>query len=633
MLLRILIAIVGIVSFALLAGCNLTGNKKAEQEPPIEAPKPPDRPPFGSPALPGAGAYDVWEHVWCPDAQDSGKNFKPVASLEGLPVHPLGDGINNCYMAAYDTSRFSTDGNPVRGCDNLDPTAFGEGYTCREIRTAEDFARLGSDKVVAIVMNDITGIERFWMGSNKRESLIIMGTYDPQTLRPVLLEGSVKFAWNSQIPVSDFSVINLRIKSKTGCFATTTNRPTQITLTLQSVTAKCAGRFIMQSSESPFEKPQLINTLKQEYFERTGEELADTNGNGKLLDDADRAAAWPVDDRTYFRNVMALGGQSHTAYLDHTFLDWVQDSIIYGPLNKGKHPIKMTAQYNIVHNSIFANAGLHSQPLIETDWADRYPHPKDGGMAEFSLTACNRTVIDRTTIFHLFQQWSPGGGHSNPSAIQWQLRPEIGAGCDVPFAYTTSLQPVPYKKTTYFPNFYDGRLYEASPYWTEEFWENVDPESPWNNPYMLTSFVTGVDLRYVNLDEDIYPDIATIAGITSSGSYPTATVRPGGDASMYLGYIEAPPWWKERMRVVFNNNALDIPNPTRCRVLGPRPSETRNPDLDPEIYERIKDIKRCFFVGPNTKESVGEVDPEIAAARDALVASLPAPPWTAWDER
>ncbi len=621
-----------------LSSCGInTGEKPGRPD----VPSP--RNPFGEPATEGVGAYDVWEDVWCPDAQNSGKNFRPLKGLEELPVDPIGDGVNNCYMAAYDTSRWSTDGKPVKSCANLNLSSFGAGYVCVDVHNQSELeaAFSAGENVVAVINNDITGIERFWAGGRDTKSLYLIGAYDETTKRPVLIQGDFKFAWKSEVDENDFTVVNLRLRSTNQCFATAENAiPTKITITWQSVTAKCNGRFGMFSPETPTDpgvspgwKAAMLERI---HLERTGRPLPeDSNGNGLRFDEpgADMSV-FEVNDRYYLRNVMTRGGSSHTIYFDHNYLTWIEDSIIMTPMQPGKHAVKLIGQNNVVHNSIFSNAGLHNEPLVDPEMAHINPHPKDGGMASFSLIACSRVLLDRVTIFHRFRSHSPGAGHSNIVPMMWQERVAVNGNCDIPYAYTAGGNNVPYKG----PAIYLGRRYEKSPYWEKWFWDRIQPTAtaPYNDPDLLTSFVTGVDVRYKVADEDLelYGDATYPAAVTNIGSHPVAHKL---DAPVRKGFYfpENVPWWKERMRVIFNNNAFDqMAHPTECdpRGIGPNPG-SNGPYLDPEKWAELKAIQKCFFVGPNTRDSVGEVDPAVRQGKEAFLGTLPPPPWEAWDRK
>ena len=90
--------------------------------------------------------------VWCPAKKNGGDNFRKVVDYPALPNDPLGDGQNNCYMAAFDTRVFSSNGKPVAGCSNLDLSHFS-GHTCIEVSTPEQFRTLRSGrKKVAIIL-------------------------------------------------------------------------------------------------------------------------------------------------------------------------------------------------------------------------------------------------------------------------------------------------------------------------------------------------------------------------------------------------------------------------------------------------------------------------------------------------
>ena len=612
--------------FVFFTACNpANSNEKKEKSDPR----------LKTSVIKGVGTYDVWRNVWCPDRQNSGKNFKPVPSLENLPADPIGDGVNNCYMAAFDTSRFSTNDKPVKSCANLDLGKLGHlTSTCVDIRKVEDFKTIPGKRAIAVIMNDITGIGEFWM-PNKKESMVIIGAYDEKIKRPVLLEGNVKLGTSPNHSQAEFTVINLRIKSKNSCMYSDSAPATQLTFTLQSVTTKCLGRFAMFSPETASDSEGWPRAeLDEVYRKKTSKTLPpDSDGDGRILDEPGvDMTFWPVDDRYYLRNVMTRGGQSHTIYFDHNYLTWIQDSIILTPKNAGKHSVKLIGQNNVVHNSIFSNVGLHNQPIVETEpeWKKKWPHPKDTGMASFSLITCSRVVLDRVTIFHRFAEYTKGGGHGNISPIQWQFRDEIGAGCDIPFAYTTYTKAEPY----FGPAFYNGKHYKKTPYWQDWFWNQIKPlnKAPWDDPHLLTSFITGVDLRYKNTETaNLYHKIATPASVSALGTYPAT--RPKNSEFKNFYFAKAPSGWKERMRVIFNNNAFDqgLENPTKCGTVGP-PASATNPNLDPAKHTQLNNIQRCFFVGPNTRKSIGTVDPDVKQARDKFLHSLPPPPWKKWEE-
>ncbi|MEZ5481335.1 MAG: hypothetical protein R3E73_03905 [Porticoccaceae bacterium] len=72
-----------------------------------------------------------------------------MTGYAALPNDPIGDGENNCYMEAVDTSNFSTNNQPVKNCSNLNLQQF-PGHSCRDVVTAQDFKKLAVYKKLLV---------------------------------------------------------------------------------------------------------------------------------------------------------------------------------------------------------------------------------------------------------------------------------------------------------------------------------------------------------------------------------------------------------------------------------------------------------------------------------------------------
>ncbi len=542
-----------------------------------------------------AGAIDVWTHVWCPDSQNSGTGFHRLASFDDLPNDPLGDGENNCYMEALDTSVFSSDSGPLHSCANLDHSKFS-GYDCIDVTTGTQFeeALTTSDKVVIIVENDIQ-MDSSPFIAGQEESHVIIGLYDEATRRPVLVTSgpavtSNLINWN---PVSDpqaLTVINLRIHTAAQCFSTG-KKQGQGTYTFQSVTAKCGGRFIMGSFESPTDAAW------------------DAPGYPDSVPDL---TAWPIDDRYYFRQVMTRARASHSVYLDRAYLDWVEDSIVMLSFTSGKHAAKFEAQNVYLHNSIFTNTGIHNEAISDSEFSDQ---PRRSNLAALSLAACSRVIIDHVTVPYHYER-----AEANGTPIQWQLRDAVGAACDMPWGYYPNLYPT---IAYHGPAYWLGAYYEETPFWDDSWWSSINDDDPYD-PNMITSILTSNWIHLTAEDEQIIPYLHAVA---TTGTYPT-TRADQGNAHNLFPPDEVPDGWKERQRVVLDNNCFDDGLLPENLSLNRVPDGMEDPN-DPQ-KSAYDNTDRFVTVGTNRCSDANMVDGDVAAARDAFVSSLPQPPWIEW---
>jgi hypothetical protein len=508
--------------------------------------------------------------VWCPDNQNSGSGFHRVESYFSLPNDPLGDGENNCYMEAFDTSVFSTDGQALRSCENLDYSKF-PGHTCKKISTQKDFKNLAfHKKVVAIIPDDLIIQRTFepYIALNQ-ESLVVIGAYENDSNRPVLIKDgspapSTYFNWGSKADGSSLTLINLRLHSS-GLCVQLNSRGASMSVTAMSVTAKCRARFIIAGPEK-------------------------------------RSTTHKVDNRIYFKGVMARSKNSHTVYLDRTYLNWVEDSLIMGPWLPGKHAAKYTAKNVVVRNSLHTNQGVHGGRVDDPEYYEaKRTHMGKGGLAPISLASCNRAVIDGVTIVN-HAVW----GNSNPQSIQWQFRDAIGAGCDMPRMYAGSNPQQAYKG----PVWFEGRLEQQSPGWSDGFWRN---------PKMLDSYV--VNSQIVQTYDDRSRRVRHYS-LMSDGTYPS--VRDDGLSARYAAK-EIPPAWKERQRIHVSGNCFD--NGIQPRFMFKNHSP-RGMSIDGKHkYDRTN---KFVTYGTNLCGNKEAAVPSVKASVARYLHSLPQPPWAGW---
>ena len=506
--------------------------------------------------------------VWCPEKQNQGFGFKKILNHGQLPNDPIGDGENNCYMEAFDTSVFSTDNLPVQSCQNLNIKKF-PGHRCKDIRTKQDFKNIAFSKnLVAVITNDLEVEKTFepYISSNQK-SRIIIGAYNPKTKRPILIKDrkpgpSTYFNWNSKADNSSLTLINLRLHSS-GLCVQVPSIGAAITFSAVSVTAKCKGRFLMAGREK-------------------------TNSKNKK-----------VDNRFYLKNVMARSKNSHTVYMDRTYLNWVEDSILMGPWLGGKHAAKYTGQNVVVRNSLHSNQGTHGIPVVDPEYFDeKRPGLGKGGLAPVSMASCNRAVIDGVTVIN-HAVW----GNSNPQSIQWQFRDGLGAGCDLPKAY---IGPNPHKAYRG-PVWHKGEWLEKSPVWSKTFWKT---------PEMLESYVVN---SQVVQTYDRHSKKTRHFALMSDGTYPS--VRDNS-SSPRRAADEIPPGWKERQRIHVSGNCLNngIANDSVFSNHKPR-------GMGKHKYDNTN---RFVLYGENRCENREKVDSSAFAAMTVFLESLPPPPWQAW---
>lgn len=576
-----------VLALLMLAGCgdggsNPRGDDGGGGDPGIE--------------VAGAGAYDVWTKVWCPDAPNSGQGFHRIESFEELPNDPLGDGENNCYMEAFDTSVFTTNGTPLDSCSELDPSAFPD-HACVEVRDGEGFrqALAAAGKHVVLVLNDLEVTHVPYI-AGAQESKVVIGAYDPETRRPVLITtppGTGQLInWSATADPHALTVINLRLHTSNQCFSVG-RRLVQGTYTFQSVTAKCKGRFIMGSYETP------------------GSEA--WSAGPDYPDSVPDLTAWPIDDRIYFRNVMARGTGSHTVYLDRSYLNWVEDSILLPSFTSGKHAGKFIGQNVYVHNSIVANTGIHNQPIVDPEFSDQ---PRSSNLAAFSLAACSRVVLDHVTIPYHYDP-----AEANGRAVQWQIRDGLGGACDLPWSYYPNLYPtVSYRG----PAEWNGHRYPVTPFWDPAWWAGIDTSDPLD-PNMITSFIVSNHIHLTTVDDDRYPPY--LYAIGSVGTYPTTRDSKGSAHGMYPP-DEVPAGWKERQRVVVNNNCFDDGYPEGHVAQNYVAPGMEDPD-DPSRH-RYDNTDKFVLVGSNRCGDVDVAADWVRRARDAFLNTLPPPPWREW---
>ncbi len=511
--------------------------------------------------------------VWCPKLRNGGADFRPIAAYRDLPNDPLGNGRDNCYMAAYDTRIFSIDGQALQGCGNLDLRQF-PGHRCREVSTPADLKSLSSGRrQVAIITQDLAlAPDQAPYLAAGQESLVVIGTYKPDNLRPVLLSGanpgpSTFFNWNVAEEDSRLVLINLRLRGA-NCIQLG-DRAKGKTVIGVSLTGKCFGRFLMASYETVSESR-------------------------------------PVDNRLYLKNVLARARNSHTIYMDRTYLNWIEDSLLMGPWIPGKHAAKFTGQNVVVRNSLFSNEGVHGEPFEDPDFADpKRPWLGKGGLAPISMASCNRAVLDGVTaVNHVIR------GNSNPQAIQWQFRDALGAGCDLPRIYR-QVDGEPGVDPYYGPAWYEGRLEQPSSAWSEAFWRA---------PAMLDSFV--VRSRVIQTYGE-NPGHGRYYALMSDGTYPS--VRDGPTASVRRAPEKIPPGWIERQRIHVSGNCLDD---------GAKPDALFHDHVPKGMGEngrhRYDNSKRFVDYKNNRCSSPEVVDGEVEAMLQAFIATIPPPPWQQW---
>lgn len=533
------------------------------------------------------GIKDLAEKIWCPDGNGS---FKRIARYSDLPNDPIGDGKNDCYMEAFDTTVFTTNGQPIQGCSNLDLSKF-PGHTCNEIRTVEEFSsKQIIDNSVSILMNDIflPRGKTAWIGT-RNSSHWLIGLYDPATMRPVHIESEGQpISWNSTAPVNILQMMNLRITTDAHCAGNSGTKGTENNFVGQSITGKCGSRFMIAGFESM--------------------------PSSSTFDVADQTI-YEADDKIYLKNILVKAKNSHTVYLDRNYINWIEDSIFLGSRTGGNHPAKLTAKNVIVRNAVFSNTGAQGQSYIDPD-----PEWKGtkAGLAPLSLAACSRVSLDGLTILSRYVE-----GSSNSTAIQWQDRDALGAGCDLPMGYYPNAYPT---KPYYGPVIYNGQRFESNPYWTSAFWAGIDETKPLTDPGMITSYVTNTEIIQTYEDKDQWQP--HIYALLTAGTVPTT--RP--DSSTGSGWIfpEHSPDWKELTRIVVSGNCLDngilVKNMTR---------------MYPHVYTNslpfgagrispVDNTDKFIMVGTNQCANKESPAPEVIQARDAWINTLEQPPWLNW---
>tara|TARA_R110002094_G_scaffold53566_1_gene64900 strand:+ start:594 stop:3431 length:2838 start_codon:yes stop_codon:yes gene_type:complete len=512
--------------------------------------------------------------VWCPREYNGGEDYTRVTDFKNLPNDPIGDGKNNCYMEAFDTSVFSTDGKPLRNCGNLDLKHFPE-HTCHTVATPSEFRALSrKNKLVAIITQDLAiaqGEEPYL--SRNQQSLVVIGVFDTATRKPVLIEQgkpvpSTFFNWNVSSQSSQLILINLRMVGSQCILVSDRGKVREITGI--SLTGKCRGRFIMASNEQ-------------------------TNRTSR------------VDNKIYLRNIMARSRNSHTIYLDRTFLNWVEDSIILGSWTPGKHAAKYTGQNVVLKNSIHSNQGVHGQPIVDPAYAEsKRPWLGKGGLAPISLTSCNRAVIDGVTVVnHIIR------GNSNPQAIQWQFRDALGAGCDMPRLYRSPPDGGAHEPF-YGPTWTNGVLEEPSSAWQASFWE----APPLFESYVINSTV----IQSYGAEKSGH---GGHYALMSNGTYPS--VRDSSSVSERRPAELIPPGWIERQRIHVSGNCLDNgvnPNSLFKRhILRGMGEKGRH---------RYDNTPLFIGYGSNTCSANEEVSEKVSADVSQYLRSIPAPPWESW---
>lgn len=530
----------------------------------------------GGSAIPVSGtalSHAEFGPVWCPS--DNSSRFSRVQNYSDLPNDPLGDGENRCYMEAFDTSALSTDNKPVRSCQNMDLSRF-PGHSCRDVRTAKQFKALAyKQKQIAVVMNDLDiaqGSEPYI--SKDQQSLIVIGVYNDTFKRPVLIRSvhprpSTLFFWNPKSAHSRLVLINLRMNG-VGCIKISDRGMTREFVGV-SLTAKCVSRFMIASPERNNSKSKIDNTI-------------------------------------YLKNILARAKNSHTIYLDRTWLNWVEDSLFLGAWENGKHSAKYTGQNVVIRNTLHSNQGVHGRAISDPEYADeKKPWKGKGGLAPISMASCNRAVLDGVTIVnHVIH------GNSNPQAIQWQFRDALGAGCDMPKIYRRVKGKGPHQPY-YGPAWYEGKLEEPSSAWTKAFWKN---------PHMLDSYV--VNTQVVQTYGEKNPGHGRYYALMTDGTYPS--VRQSSTASIRSAPDKIPPGWKERQRIHVSGNCLtngvhpdSLFGNHSVRGMGRKGGAHRYDNTD-----------KFVSYGSNSCTQLGEVDSGLMAAINTYLQTLPPPPWNNW---
>ena len=537
-------------------------------------------------AAPPASAYELpatapldgasvrFGDIWCPAQHNGGSDFRRITRYEDLPNDPVGDGLNNCYQAAFDTSVFSTDGKPLRGCENFDPTHF-PGQPCQEIRTPEDFRTSPHRRSgVNLLMNDIEVTKKSWpQGMGAAIELTYIGLYDEATMRPVSLRGkgvSSIFNWNSRAkPGSGFTLINARMSAAGMCVqGTPVGGPeNQHTVTLVSVTGRCSGRFAFAGYE------ELKGIAAEDIV---------------------------VDDRWYMKNVLARGGRSHSIYLDRTHVNWVEDSLIIGPFGNRKHALKLIGRNVVVRNTLVSNEGVHGEPVDYPELRGSMNSPPHGigGLAPIDMMTCGRSLIDGvTTVAHYVV------GYANNASVQWQKRKT----CNNPILHWPPDRPLePY----YGPLHYNGIKWDKSPAWGDAFWEATGHF----DSFVLRSNITK---RYDGQDPQRVRGQGGQVALMSRGTYPAQRIS----SIEWLAAEQVPAGWFERTRIHVSGNCLDN---------GHRPHKEawtgQQKGLD--YPEAANSVFRLY--GDNACASPEPVDADVEAMAKRYEASLPPPPWINW---
>ncbi len=512
--------------------------------------------------------------VWCPDTHNSGENFHKVERYDMLPNDPIGDGENNCYMEALDTSIFSNNGKPVKNCNNLDMNKFPD-HICTEVRTPKDFKSLSSRrKEVAIIMNNLDIQRTFepYLASDK-QSLVVIGTYDSSTKRPIIIKSqtpppSTYFNWNVSSERSRLTLINLRMHGALCIQVSDRGKAREITGV--SLTAKCTGRFIIAGHENDDE-------------------------NSK------------VDTRLYFKNILARAKNSHTIYFDRTYLNWIEDSIIMGPWISGKHAAKYTGQNVIIRNSLYSNQGVHGNTVIDPSYFDAAkPWLGKGGLAPISMASCNRALLDGITVVNHVVR-----GNSNPQPIQWQFRDALGAGCDMPRIYRAVGGKGPHKPF-FGPVWYEGKLEETATAWDTSFWRS---------PKLLESYV--INSQIVQTYGEDNPGHGNYYALMSDGTYPS--VRGSSMEHLRSPADIIPNGWIERQRIHVSGNCLDN---------GVHPSSLFNNHAVPGMGEKgihhYDNTNKFVAYGKNLCAETEAVAKKVVVASSKFLESLPQPPWESW---
>lgn len=524
-------------------------------------------PPSGSPL-----SSAKFGPIWCPK-QDTEGYFR-VENYPDLPNDPIGDGESRCYMEAFNTSALSTDNKPVRGCANLNLDKFPD-HICREVSTPKQFKAMAyKKKLVAIVTNDLEikqGFEPYI--SKAQESLIVIGVYDEKYKRPVMIRrgrpaASTLFFWNPESSHSRLVLINLRMRG-IDCVKVSDRGATREFVGI-SLTAKCLGRFIIASAER-------------------------NNKDSR------------IDNRFYLKNVLARARNSHTVYLDRTWLNWIEDSLFMGPWENGKHAAKYTGQNVVIRNSLHSNQGVHGRAIADPEYANaKKPWQGKGGLAPISLASCNRAVLDGVTVInHVIS------GNSNPQPIQWQFRDALGAGCDMPRIYRSENGKGPHKPY-YGPAWYEGKLEEPSSAWNETFWRS---------PRLLESYVINTQIMQSYGEKS--PGHGSYHALMTDGTYPS--VRNSSTASMRRAAEKIPPGWKERQRIHVSGGCLD--NGVYAGSIFDNHYVKGMGKAGKHLFDNTD---KFVSYGSNSCKEKESVDDGVVSAMKDYLQILPQPPWTIW---